>query len=80
MNEEVVRAVVQRIYLDGKHGPYAVATTEELVSITFSLDDSVWEGEDAPELGEVVLLSKLRKKRAGWKAMHGRRFRLSDEQ
>ena len=77
-NEEV-HAVVQKVCPDGKHGPYATATEERLGSITFSLDGSVWNEEGAPELGEIVVLSKLRKKRAGWKAMCGRRYRPSDE-
>jgi len=78
--EDVVEAVVQKITSGGRHGPYVVATTEDLGSITFSLDASVWDEEDVPDPGEIVCLSKLRKKRAGWRAMYGRRYRPSDEQ
>jgi len=78
--KDMVQAVVQKIDSDGRHGPYAVATAEGLGSITFSLEGSVWNEEDVPEPGEIVLLSKLRKKRAGWRAMFGRRYRPSDEQ
>lgn len=77
--KDVVQAVVQKVYPDGRHGPYAIATVESLGSITFSLEGSVWDEEDVPEPGEIVMLSKLRKKRAGWKAMFGRRYRPSDE-
>lgn len=77
---DVVQAIVQKVCPDGRHGPYAIATAERLGSITFSLEGSVWNEEGVPEPGEIVFLSKLRKKRAGWKAMHGRRYRPSDEQ
>ena len=75
-----VIAVIQKVCLNGRHGPYVIATAEGLSgSITFSLESSVWKEDERPELGEFVVLSKLRKKRAGWKAMSGRRFCLDDE-
>jgi hypothetical protein len=73
-------SVVEKIIHDGKHGPYAVARCEELGSITFSLDASVWQGSDWPEPGMCVVLSKMRKKRAGWRATYGRFMEPSDEQ
>lgn len=66
------RAVVEKIILDGNHGPYAVARSEELGSITFSLDSKVWQEESWPERGTCVILSKIFEKRAGWRANHGR--------
>ncbi|MBM3271908.1 hypothetical protein FJY94_01320 [Candidatus Kaiserbacteria bacterium] len=75
---ESVQAVVHNVIRNGKHGPYAVASDEKLGSITFALDSAVWHEEDDPEPGEVVFLSKLRKKRAGWKAMEARRLRPSE--
>lgn len=77
---ESVQAFVQSVITDGKHGPYAVTSTgnKELGSITFALDGKVWVEEDFPEPGEIVFLSKLRLKRAGWKAMEARRIRPSN--
>lgn len=74
-----VEGVVQKVCLYGRHGPYAIATVEGVGSVTFSLEEEVWDEEDFPEEGEIVVLSRLRKKRAGWKAMAGRRYRLSDQ-
>lgn len=73
-----IQAVVQNVIIDGKHGPYAVVSDEKLGSITFALDGAVWCEEDFPEPGEIVCLSKLRKKRAGWRAMEVRRIRPSE--
>lgn len=73
------QAVVEKIILGGKHGPYAVASSKEIGSVTFSLDRSVWQEEDRPEPGTWVMLSQLRKKRAGWRAQHGRFVVPSDE-
>jgi hypothetical protein len=78
---EKVVAVVQKVIHDGKHGSYAIATTEEFEgSITFSLEPTVWLESEEPEAGEFVLLSDLRKKRAGWRAKKGRYVSPSDEQ
>lgn len=74
------QAVVQTIVSGGKHGPYAVARSEELGLITFSLDSKVWQESDWPEPGTCVVLSQVRKKRAGWRAQHGRFFEPADEQ
>lgn len=75
-----IKAVVQSVVPDGKHGAYAVATSENIDgSITFSLKPPIWN-EEAPESGEVVLLDKVRKKQAGWKANEVRYLRPSDEQ
>lgn len=74
------QAVVVKIIRVGKHGPYAVAYTEEIGSITFSLDGNVWQEKDWPEPGMYVMLSQVRKKRAGWRAYHGRFIEPSDEQ
>lgn len=78
---EKVRAVVQNVMPDGKHGPYAVATSDDITgSVTFSLEPTVWQDEDWPEQGSIVILSKLRQKRAGWRAKLGRFSQPSDEQ
>jgi len=73
------RAVVQKIVSNGKHGPFAVAGSEELGSVTFSLSATVWKGEQWPETGTYVVLSQVMKKRAGWRANHGRLLKPSDE-
>ena len=79
-NNQGYEAVVEKIIRGGKHGPYAVARTEEIGSITFSLDDNVWQEKDWPEPGMYVMLSQVRKKRAGWRAQHGRFIEPSDDQ
>jgi hypothetical protein len=81
LSEVSIKAVVQKVITDGKHGPYAVASAEGLVgSITFSLEPTVWIEEDLPEEGTIVYLTNLRQKRAGWRAKKGQYFKLSDEQ
>lgn len=76
---EQFRAVVQAV-ADGKHGPYAVVEVEGLGeaaspfdgSLTFSISESVWRENVWPSAGEVVVLSQLRKKRSGWRALKAR--------
>lgn len=73
-------AVVEKIVGKGKHGPYAVASSQQLGEmVTFSLDQAVWEEASRPERGEFVILSDLRRKRAGWRAMKARFVRPSDK-
>lgn len=74
------RAIVEKIIQGGKHGPYAVARSEELGSITFALDGNVWQESDWPDAGTYVMLWDMRKKRSGWRAKHGRFVEPSDEQ
>lgn len=77
--EDSIRAIVQTI-VRGKHGSYVVATSDEINgSITFSLKKPFWEENNWPEKGTIVVLSELRKKRAGWRAMKARFFRPEDE-
>jgi hypothetical protein len=70
---DTVVGVVQRT-VDGKHGPYAVVSVDSLGNVTFALDSPVWTEKDPPQRGEEVILSDIRKKRAGWRA-HSARFR-----
>ena len=79
MRKEVHRAIVDRVILNGKHGPYVVARSEDLGMCTFSLLPSGWQEQSYPETGTWVVLYDLRKKRAGWRAQHGRYLRPSDE-
>lgn len=65
---EYYPAVVEKIISDGKHGPYAVARSNEIGPITFSLDSKVWQENKLPKLGMWIVLSKVRKKPAGWRA------------
>lgn len=74
------QAVVEKVIPDGKHGPYAVARSQELGSVTFSLDPKVWKEDDWPEPGTCVMLSTIRKKRAGWRAKSGRYVKPSDDE
>lgn len=76
-----VKAIVHKIVRDGKHGPFAISTCDEIDgSVTFSLEPTVWKEDEYPEEGSVVHLSNLRQKRAGWRAKKGRFWKLSDEQ
>ena len=78
---EEIKAIVQKVVLEGNHGPFAVATSENIDgSITFSLEPTVWQKDEWPEQGMIVILSKLRKKRAGWRAKKGWFLKPSDEQ
>lgn len=72
-------AIVEKTVCNGKHGSYAIARSSELGSVTFSLDRKVWSETDEPERGVFVILSDVRKKRAGWRAMSARYERPADE-
>ena len=66
---DTIKAVVQKVIREGKHGPFAVATSDQLEgSVTFSLEPTVWTENEWPEEGMIVFLGKLRQKRAGWRA------------
>jgi hypothetical protein len=77
-NDKGYQAVVEKIISDGRHGPYVVARSEELASITFSLDSKVWQEQSWPEPGTFVMLYQVIKKRAGWRAQYGRFVKPSD--
>ncbi len=78
---DTIKAVVQKVFREGKHGPFAVATSEQLEgSVTFSLEPTVWEEKEWPEEGFMVFLGEIRQKRAGWRAKKGRFWKPSDEQ
>lgn len=78
--DDAIRAVVQKVVSQGRHGAYAVATSEQIEgSVTFSLEPTVWQEKEFPEEGSVVHLWKLRQKRAGWRAKAGRFTKPSDE-
>lgn len=74
-----VKAVVKRV-VNGKHGFYVIAYSEEISgSITFSLKSSCWLEDGTPESKSIVVLSKLVKKQNGWRAREARYFQPSDE-
>ncbi|HLD70429.1 MAG TPA: hypothetical protein VI937_00915 [Negativicutes bacterium] len=73
-------AIVDKIIAEGEHGPYAVARSNQLGIITFSLNRKVWQEEEWPEPGTCVILQKLFKKRAGWRANFGRLVQPEDQQ
>ncbi|MCK5021738.1 MAG: hypothetical protein KAR54_00615 [Candidatus Pacebacteria bacterium] len=76
-----IKAIVEKVISEGKHGPFVVATSDGFTgSITFSLEPTVWQEDECPEEGSVVYLTNLKKKRAGWRAKQGRYWLLSDEQ
>ena len=80
MASQSYHMVVEKIILNGRHGPYAVASSNDLGCVTFSLDSKIWQESDYPEPGTFVVLSQVRKKRAGWRAQCGRFLNPSDEQ
>jgi hypothetical protein len=73
-------AIVQNVFPNGNHGPYALATSDSIGFITFLLAPPVWSENSNPEPGTYVVLSDLTKKRAGWRAGSARFFRPADEQ
>ena len=73
------QAIVEKSITDGKHGPYAVASSKSFGLITFSLAPPVWNESIWPEGGSVVVLSGITKKRAGWRANSARFWQLADE-
>lgn len=76
---ELYRAIVQGVVRDGKHGSYAVATSNQIDgSVTFSLDPDVWREHSEPQEGFEVVLGDVRKKRAGWRALFARFVRPTD--
>lgn len=75
----VYYAVVQKVVLKGKHGPYVVAISGGL-NFTFSLNTPVWSEEDPPEPGSHVVLSRISTKTAGWRANRARFLQPSDPQ
>lgn len=81
MADGSVRAVVERVVPQGRHGPYMVTRSdgEARLNITVSLDKTVWQEQTLPEPGTYVILSQLSKKRAGWRAGSARLLQLSDE-
>lgn len=89
VDKDEYRATVEKI-VQGKHGLYAVTRSREFstmlglsrdeCSITFSLRKGVWDEEELPEPGTEVVLSRLRKKTAGWRAQNARFVEPSDDQ
>lgn len=75
---EEYRGIVEKIVV-GKHGLYAVVSSKELGSVTMSLAKSVWMEEQQPEPGTYIVFTQVTKKRAGWRAQHGRFLKPSDE-
>jgi hypothetical protein len=80
-DKTIYRAIVEKIIPKGKHGPYAVARCDGLGTgtVTFSLTPKVWPEKESPEPGMYVVLSEVRKKRAGWRAQNVRFLKPSDE-
>ncbi len=79
MDDIIYTIIVEKIVQNGDHGPYAVTNDDNLGSITFSLTPQVWKEKNWPELGTYVVLSQVIRKRAGWRAQHGRFLQPSDE-
>ena len=71
---------VEKVVAPGRHGPYAVMRVEGIGTVTFSLRPPVWNEKSYPERGMYVVLSQVRKMRAGWRAMSGRFMTPSDQQ
>ena len=74
---DVCKAIVRKVVQKSPGGSFAVATPVDrpdiVGSVTFSLEPTVWDHPDKlPEAGSVVLLGKLRRKPAGWRAKEAR--------
>lgn len=81
-SDQPIKAVVQKVVPEGKHGPFIVLTAEGFKgSITLSLEElRAWQGDNWPEQGEFIALKEVIQKRAGWRAKSGRYWNPSDEQ
>lgn len=77
MDKKTYNGIVQKIFPQGSHGPYAKASSD-IGTITFSLLPKVWKESRPPEEGEFVVLSEVTMKRAGWRAGSGRFYGPSD--
>lgn len=67
------KAKVTEVHSTGQHGPYAVAVSDDLKgSVTFSLKRPIWKAKKWPNPGDIVLLSDVRERAQGWRAMAGR--------
>jgi hypothetical protein len=78
--QNTIRAFVEKVILEGTHGPYAVARATDNSTITFSLSPNtgVWQEKDMPKPGTEVVLRDVVKKRGGWRAQLAQFSRLSD--
>ncbi|HJW97480.1 MAG TPA: hypothetical protein VJ485_04945 [archaeon] len=75
----IIIGTVDKIVRNGRHGPYAVASSD-IGPVTFSLERPVWLEEEWPERGIMVVLSDPRKKPAGWRAYKARFLRPDDQE
>ncbi len=79
-NTKTYRAIVENVVRNGKHGPYVVAKSEDLVdSVTFALNKNVWSERHEPEPGQYVILQDIVSKRAGWRAKKARAENPNDD-
>ena len=57
MSDEYIEAIVQKVFEQGPHGPYAIAKADGFEgSITFSLEPTVWQENEFPKPGDSKLL------------------------
>ena len=79
-----IEAIVERI-IKGQHGRFIVTRTKGFAgSVTFSLENGVWQEDEDPEPGTYVILSDIRKKRGRsgydqWRSYKARFFRPGDD-
>lgn len=77
----ILKAVVHQIY-SGPHGDYVFALSQDsgpITKLTFSLESHTWKEQKRPNNGEVVCLTNLIEKRAGWQAREARFWSTDDE-
>ena len=75
----MVRARVGKTDPAGKHGPYAIAVSDQMEgTISFSLDPPVWNESIMPTEKMEVILSDIIKAAGGWRAMSARFVRPTD--
>ncbi len=69
-----IAGIVRRVVRDEGREPYVVTTAESFQegSITFSLNPQVWSEDRDPEPSSEVIMTKLEKRRNGWRALSAR--------
>lgn len=83
IKEDPPRKALVKAIKEGHRGPYFEAECKiekEIMMVTVSLNRDVWQEKAWPEGGMEVIISDIRKKRAGWRAFKARFYRLYDKE
>ncbi len=77
---DICKAMVHHVIEEDPGGPCAVAVSDRLGVVEFTLGPDVWEEKEWPTKGAVVLVAKLRREDDGWRAKEARFWTERDEQ